>query len=223
MPQVYGFLHIPVQAGSDSVLLEMKREYTRKQFEQIVTFLQSHVKSLTIATDIICGFPTETDEDFEETYALVKKFKFKVLYINQFYPRPGTAAAKMQRIPTHIVKQRTKALTELFLSYTPYDESRIGMEYKNVLVTEISHDTIHLVAHNKAYEQILIRRDLFKDETLIMGKKIDVKIIAVSKFSMIALPLEKSYNVLQFLNNHLMFVGLLLVLVAVFLSWFYRL
>jgi threonylcarbamoyladenosine tRNA methylthiotransferase CDKAL1 len=64
-PQVYGFLHIPIQAASDSVLLEMKREYTRKQFEHIVQYLKGRVPSLTIATDIICGFPTETETDFE--------------------------------------------------------------------------------------------------------------------------------------------------------------
>jgi threonylcarbamoyladenosine tRNA methylthiotransferase CDKAL1 len=57
------------------------------------------VKGITIATDIICGFPTETDADFEETVNLVKKYKFPSLFINQFYPRPGTPAAKMKRLP----------------------------------------------------------------------------------------------------------------------------
>ena len=61
------------------------------------------VPGITIATDIICGFPTETEEDFEETIKLVKKYEFPVLYINQFYPRPGTPAAKMKRLPTQEV------------------------------------------------------------------------------------------------------------------------
>ena len=58
---------------------------------------------MTIATDIICGFPTETWEDFQETVALVERYKFPSLFINQFYPRPGTPAARMKRLPTEEV------------------------------------------------------------------------------------------------------------------------
>ena len=58
---------------------------------------------MTIATDIICGFPTETWEDFQETVALVERYKFPSLFINQFYPRPGTPAARMIRLPTEEV------------------------------------------------------------------------------------------------------------------------
>lgn len=78
------------------------------------------VPGVTIATDIICGFPTETEEDFEETMSLVKHYKFPSLFINQFFPRPGTPAAKMQRIPAEMVKKRTKRVSELFQSYYPY-------------------------------------------------------------------------------------------------------
>ncbi|XP_058831937.1 threonylcarbamoyladenosine tRNA methylthiotransferase isoform X2 [Topomyia yanbarensis] len=69
-PKVYSFLHVPVQSGSDSVLADMKREYCREDFERIVDFLRSSVPGITIATDIICGFPTETETDFEDTMAL---------------------------------------------------------------------------------------------------------------------------------------------------------
>lgn len=61
------------------------------------------MKGITIATDIICGFPTETEENFNETVQLVQLYQFPVLFINQFYPRPGTPAAKMKRIPTQEV------------------------------------------------------------------------------------------------------------------------
>ncbi len=75
-----------------------------------------------------------------------------MLYINQFYPRPGTPAAKMKRIPTQDVKKRTKELTEFFHSYEPY-QTRVGQRYK-VLVTEIAHDKEHYVGHNEFYEQV---------------------------------------------------------------------
>ena len=83
---------------------------------------------------------------------ICKKYKFPVLYINQFYPRPGTPAAKMKRVPTQDVKQRTKKLTEYFHSYEPY-KKRIGEKY-TVLVTDIAHDRKHYVGHNEFYEQV---------------------------------------------------------------------
>lgn len=124
-PRVYSFLHVPVQSGSDAVLTDMKREYCRNDFERVVDFLKeryiniadlvlsvismclpaplscyldSRVPGITIATDIICGFPSETDADFEETMTLCSKYKFPSLFINQFFPRPGTPAAKMPRV-----------------------------------------------------------------------------------------------------------------------------
>ncbi|KAG5679570.1 hypothetical protein PVAND_009130 [Polypedilum vanderplanki] len=178
-PRVYSFLHVPVQSGSDAVLGDMKREYCREDFEKIVDYLKEKVDGITIATDIIAGFPTETPADFEETMKLCEKYKFPSLFINQFFPRPGTPAANMKRIPANEVKQRTKKLTDLFYSYEPYS-GRVGNEYE-VLVTEISHDKQHYVAHNKFYEQILLplRENL-------LGKSLKVRIISSTKFSMAA-------------------------------------
>lgn len=107
-PRVYSFLHVPVQSASDSVLMDMKREYCQADFRHVTDFLKERVPGVTIATDVICGFPTETEDDFEETMKLVEEYKFPSLFINQFFPRPGTPAAKMPRIPAQLVKQRTK-------------------------------------------------------------------------------------------------------------------
>lgn len=178
-PRVYSFLHVPVQAGSDSVLGEMKREYCREDFEKIVDYLREKVPGVNIATDIICGFPTETPADFEETMTLCARYKFTSLFINQFFPRPGTPAANMKRIPPNEVKQRTKRLTDLFYTYEPYAD-RVGTEY-DVLVTEISHDKKHYVGHNKFYEQVLLP---MKEN--LLSKLVRVKITGATKFSMSA-------------------------------------
>ncbi|XP_078614913.1 threonylcarbamoyladenosine tRNA methylthiotransferase-like isoform X1 [Branchiostoma floridae x Branchiostoma japonicum] len=173
-PRVYAFLHVPVQAASDSVLMDMRREYCLADFKQVVDFLKERVPAVTIATDVICGFPTETAEDFEETLQLVEEYKFPSLFINQFFPRPGTPAAKMQRVPPQEVKRRTKAISELFQSYRPYDH-KVG-EIQNVLVTEESHDKKFYVAHNKYYDQVLVP----KDEKLL-GKMVTVEITSTGK------------------------------------------
>ncbi|XP_023388012.1 threonylcarbamoyladenosine tRNA methylthiotransferase isoform X1 [Pteropus vampyrus] len=120
-PRVYAFLHIPVQSASDTVLMEMKREYCVADFKRVADFLKEKVPGITIATDIICGFPGETDQDFQETVKLVEEYKFPSLFINQFYPRPGTPAAKMEQVPAQVKKQRTKDLSRVFHSYNPYD------------------------------------------------------------------------------------------------------
>lgn len=134
--------------------------------------------SIQFFLDIICGFPTETEADFDETMTLCEKYKFPSLFINQFYPRPGTPAAQMKRIPANLVKTRTKRLTEVFNSYEPYTD-RVNNEY-TVLVTDISHDKHYYVGHNKFYEQILLP---MKEN--LLGKSVRVRITSVTKFSMI--------------------------------------
>lgn len=182
-PRVYSFLHVPVQSGSDQVLNDMKREYLRSDFENVVDVLEKNVPGVTIATDIICGFPTETEIDFDDTMSLCKKYKFPSLFINQFFPRPGTPAAKMTKVPTQQVKQRTKKLSDFFQSYEPYGH-KIG-QVQRVLVTETSHDKKHFVGHNKFYEQVLVP---MKDE--FMGKMVTVKIVEATKHSMKGEPLD---------------------------------
>jgi threonylcarbamoyladenosine tRNA methylthiotransferase CDKAL1 len=181
--KIYKFLHMPVQSGSDSVLKDMRREYDRYDFEEIADYLKDKVPGINIATDIICGFPTESEADFTDTLELVRKYKFASLFINQFYPRPGTPAAKMKRIPTQIVKGRSRMLTEVFESYHPY-EGREGSVY-DVLVTEESSDKRFWVGHNQFYEQILLP----KDESLL-GKLVQARIISTGKHFMIGEPLN---------------------------------
>ncbi|CAH1397921.1 unnamed protein product [Nezara viridula] len=189
--RVYSFLHVPVQSGSDSVLGEMKREYTRSDFEKVVDYLSSNVVGgVTIATDIICGFPTETEQDFEETMSLIAKYKFPSVYINQFFPRPGTPAAAMPRIHPKLVKERTRRLTDFHLSYEPYTGT-VGTIH-SVLVTEIAHDKVQYVAHNKRYQQILV-----PGKPEIMGKVVRVEITEALKYCMIGRLIDDNYKTIQ--------------------------
>ncbi|XP_072572856.1 threonylcarbamoyladenosine tRNA methylthiotransferase [Paramormyrops kingsleyae] len=182
-PRVYAFLHVPVQSASDSVLMDMKREYCIADFRRVVDFLAERVPGITIATDIICGFPGETDADFRETLALVEEYRFPSLFINQFYPRPGTPAARMEQVPAHVKKQRTKELSQLFQSYNPYNH-KVGERHR-VLVTEESFDTHYYVGHNKFYEQVLVPKiPEFK------GKMIEVDIYETGKHFMKGQPVE---------------------------------
>ncbi|KAJ4842050.1 hypothetical protein Tsubulata_037966 [Turnera subulata] len=153
-PCVYSFLHVPVQSGSDAILTAMNREYTVDEFRTVVDTLTELVPGMQIATDIICGFPGETDEDFAQTVSLIEEYKFAQVHISQFYPRPGTPAARMKKVPSNVVKKRSRELTSVFEAFTPYS----GMEgrVERIWITDIATDGIHLVGHTKSYVQVLI-------------------------------------------------------------------
>jgi radical SAM superfamily enzyme YgiQ (UPF0313 family) len=138
---------------------------------------------VTIATDIIAGFPGETEADFDETFALCKQYQFPCLYINQFFPRPGTPAAAMEKVDTQLVKQRTKRLSEYFRSYLPHT-GKIGRRYE-VLAAEESTDKQWYVAHNKSYDQILVPK-----RPELLGRTFEVEIIEVGKFHMMGRVIE---------------------------------
>ncbi|XP_002969909.2 threonylcarbamoyladenosine tRNA methylthiotransferase [Selaginella moellendorffii] len=184
-PCVYSFLHVPVQSGSDSVLEAMKREYTVAEFKQVADTLIELVPDIHIATDIICGFPGETSDEFDKTMELIEHYKFPQVHISQFYPRPGTPAARMKRVPTAEVKKRSRLLTSLFESFTPYSDME-GKVYR-VWVTDTAADGIHLVGHTKSYVQVLL-----PSLPGLLGSNVNCKITSVGRWSVKAEPYPSS-------------------------------
>ena len=132
---------------------------------------------------LLIGFPSESEQDFQDSLDCLQKYKFPILHISQFYPRPGTPAAKMPRIDTKIVKDRSRRATTLFNSYGG-DESLLGKEI-NILVTELSADNNHFVGHDKCYRQVLVPND-----PKFMGKHLKVRVLEVSKWSMVGEVIE---------------------------------
>lgn len=107
-------IHLPVQAGSDRVLKLMKRAYTRKRYVEKVAMVRSAISGVAISTDIIVGFPGESDADFEDTMSLVREVRYDQAYTFQYSPRPGTEAAEMPgHLPKHVVQERFERLVAL--------------------------------------------------------------------------------------------------------------
>ncbi len=109
------FIHLPIQSGSNSVLYRMNRGYTRERYLEVVEKLKAKVPNVTIGTDIIVGFPGETDEEFNETVELARLIDWKVAFVAQFSPRPGTTAWKLypDDVPPAVKKKRWKILDDL--------------------------------------------------------------------------------------------------------------
>jgi len=111
--KVFKFLHVPVQSGSDKVLNDMKRGHTADTFREVVNQFREKFGKFTISTDVIVGFPTETEEDFEMTMNLLRETKPDIVNLSRYSQRPGTDAAEMIQIDVAEVKRRSKIAYEL--------------------------------------------------------------------------------------------------------------
>ena len=107
------FLHVPVQSGSDKVLKEMHRDYSVDDFRVIVKEFRKAVPDIYISTDIIVGYPSETEVDLQDTADLLRELKLGVVNISRFGPRPGTVASKMVQLSREEIKRRSMILHEL--------------------------------------------------------------------------------------------------------------
>lgn len=136
--KIYKFFHIPIQSGDDQILNDMNRKYSVSDFLTINNTIKSKFPDYSLATDIICGYPTETEENFENTLNLIKKIKPNIVNISKYSHRPGTISSKLKDLPTEIKKSRSKTLTKIV--------NKIGREkFKRSI--------------NKNYDAIFLRKE----------------------------------------------------------------
>jgi MiaB-like tRNA modifying enzyme len=155
-PKVYKFAHIPVQSGSDKILKAMRRGYTVRDFKNIIRSFRKVIPDVTLSTDIIVGFPGESESDFEKTLGLIKRLKPDIVNISKFGPRPGTEAAKMEQVDNKIVKERSAKLAEVTRNICLGKNRRwIGKEC-GILVTEGGKGRRQLMGRNECYKPVII-------------------------------------------------------------------
>ncbi|TRO57574.1 tRNA (N(6)-L-threonylcarbamoyladenosine(37)-C(2))-methylthiotransferase [Candidatus Bathyarchaeota archaeon] len=168
--KIYKYLHVPIQSGSNRILKLMKRKNTIDDFLSIVSIFRSHFPTISIATDIIVGFPTETQEDFEETLNLIKLVRPDVINISKYTPRPGTAASKMKQLDSRIIASRSRILSKQVGHIIKTQHMKMLGSYEEVYPIErTSTGTLFCRTHN--YKKAFIQ------DVVPMGKKIRVKII----------------------------------------------
>lgn len=139
VPELANHLHLPVQSGSDRILAMMKRGYTALEFKSKIRKLRKVRPDIRLSTDIIVGFPGETDRDFEDTMNLVHEMGFDTSFSFIYSPRPGTPAANLaDETPMDVKKQRLKILQDrLLLNASRYSQAMIGSTQR-LLVTGVS-------------------------------------------------------------------------------------
>lgn len=179
-------LHIPIQSGTDRTLKRMNRHYTTKEFENKYFELKEKLPSLSVTTDVIVGFPGESDEDFMATYRWIKKLHFNQLHVFPYSRRVGTPAAKMKdQVDEKIKKQRVKQLLDLSHQLLKeFASEQIG-KVLDVLIEE--KDGEYMVGHASNYLKIKVLLPVTSvghiysvkikevDDTILIGEMISEK------------------------------------------------
>lgn len=128
--KIFTFLHIPVQSGNDDILKKMNRKYTVAEFKDICSAFKREFPQVCLWTDIIAGFPTETDEQFQDTLQLVRDITPDKINVTRYSPRPNTPASTMNLIPGWIKKERSRALHRLRMKVShEINQSYVGKSY----------------------------------------------------------------------------------------------
>ncbi|MDP1836315.1 MAG: tRNA (N6-isopentenyl adenosine(37)-C2)-methylthiotransferase MiaB [Chlamydiales bacterium] len=176
------FVHFPLQAGSNRILKKMHRIYTVEQYLEKVQMLRELVPNAALGTDIIVGFPTESDEDFEETYQRMKEIRFSMAFIFTYSPRKGTPAMRWRDdVPEEVKQERHKRL--LALQEEIYAEERqafLGTEVE-VLVEKITrHDEKFVKGRTSCWKHVV-----FPGGPELIGSFQKVKLHSYTKQTMI--------------------------------------
>ena len=135
-PKVYDFIHLPIQSGSDKVLSDMRRGHSVSQYKEIVSKFRNEIPNLTLATDIIVGYPTESDEDFNQTVELLKDIKPSLIHLSKYQHRKGAISSSLTEIPHEIMKKRSKFLSQIKEEITEEENRELVNSIQQVLVIE---------------------------------------------------------------------------------------
>ena len=168
-PNFCNNIHLPVQSGSDAVLKRMNRKYTRGRYLDLIDTIRKYMPDAGITTDIMVGFPGETEQDFKDTIDLVKRVRFQNAFTFVYSPRNGTPAAAMEQIPADIKKAR---ITELVALQNAISDE-ISLEYLNKTYEVLVEDEENGVCASRTDSGRLVR---FPGERSDIGKFIDVTV-----------------------------------------------
>ena len=174
------YIHLPLQSGSDRILKLMGRKYTTEEYLELVRKIREKVNNVSITTDIIVGFPGETEEDFEKTIDMVNLVKYDLAYTFIFSPREGTPASKMKDdISMEIKKSRLARLNELINKYALEANEKMKDKVVDVLILSESDKNGKYMGYTDNMKLVNVSCD-----SGYVGKIVPVKITGVKTWSL---------------------------------------
>jgi MiaB-like tRNA modifying enzyme len=156
--KIYKFLHLPVQSGDNDVLRKMNRNYTVEDLEYIVKRFRKEIKGLYLCTDIIVGFPGESEENFQNTVELIKRVKPDKINLTRYSIRPNTEAAKMKQVYGWIKKKRSRTMHDLRMKIS-YEKNKeyVGKSYEVLVIKKGKENMIGRIFN---YKPVVVNGDI---------------------------------------------------------------
>tara|TARA_Y100000310_G_scaffold327507_1_gene393999 strand:- start:2407 stop:3699 length:1293 start_codon:yes stop_codon:yes gene_type:complete len=177
--KMFKFLHLPVQSGSDRILELMKRGYKAEDFKKIVNRFREAIPEITISTDVIAGFPTETEEEFRQTVELIKEIKPDVLNRSRFWSHEGTEAAKLEQVHGKETKKRSSHITSVF-DYVAFENNKKWKNWEGYILIEEKGKDNSFVGRNPSYKPVVVMGEFE------VGDKVKVRIRKITVHYLIA-------------------------------------
>ncbi len=182
--KMYKFLHMPIQSGNDEILKKMNRPYTSKECENIVSYFKKELPKITLSTDVIVGFPTETKEQFNDTLKIIKKLKFDIVNISRFGLRKNIEANKYPDLPGRIKKDRSRIITDVCQKISNENNQKYLNKIKNVVI--VDQNQKDAIGRTEEYKQVII-----KNKKINFGQEIKVKITEIKTHYLIGTEITK--------------------------------
>ena len=184
-PRVYKFIHLPVQSGSENTLQAMNRKHTAKDYLLLAKEFSERFPLFTLSTDLIVGFPGESDQDFAKTLDLLRETRPTVCNITRFVSRPGTAASRMENtVPDAVKHRRSAELAAAFQEIARQNNARWIGQVETVTVEKAGFRKGSVIARNDAYRPVAIQ--VPDTAEYAPGKRLKVKITAAEPFALLA-------------------------------------
>jgi MiaB-like tRNA modifying enzyme len=180
--RIYKFIHLPVQSGSDSVLKAMNRKHNAQDYIDLAETFNRNFPLFTLSTDLIVGFPGESEQDFNDTLDILKKTRPTVCNITRFVARPNTPAYHMAgAVPDEIKHQRSATLAEAFQRIATENNARWIGQTETVVIEKLGYRKGTYIARNAAYRPVAIT----SDKVLMPGERFVVSITDAEPFALI--------------------------------------
>jgi tRNA-2-methylthio-N6-dimethylallyladenosine synthase len=180
-PKCTNHIHLALQSGNNEILEKMNRKYTKEHFLSLVEMIRDNIEDVMLTTDIIVGFPGETEEQFEETVDIMRKAKFDIAYINKYSPRAGTVSAQMPDDVRWEEKKRRENMLNRILKETANENNKkyIG---KIVEVLIEKEDGKNYFGKTRSFKDIKINKSN-SDKNLI-GSFVKAKVIKTTPWAL---------------------------------------
>ena len=183
--RVYKFIHLPVQSGSDSVLKAMNRKHNAQDYIDLAETFNKNFPLFTLSTDMIVGFPGESEQDFQDTLSVLQKTRPTVCNITRFVARPNTPAYNMAgAVPDEVKHIRSAALAEAFQRIATENNARWVGQTETVVIEKPGYRKGTYIARNAAYRPVAIT----SDKPLLPGERFAVSITDAEPFALIGTP-----------------------------------